>query len=98
MFKQTLISQSYVLIDNKEFTLKYYLLQDFNYGVLVEKLENGSVEKKTIKSLTNNYEQILSFIHSIAKGFVTPSVLDEIVEDSFVLSPYDVKQTEPCPA
>lgn len=98
MFNQTLISQSYVLLDQKEFTLKYFLIQDFNYGVLVEKIENGYTEQGVIKTLSNNYEQAVDYIYTLAKGFVTPGVLEEIVQDSFVIPPYEDNKNELCPA
>lgn len=75
----------YKNIEDNDFNLSYYLLEDENtnvYGIEVEKTEDSQVqESKAIYDISTNKSNVDSLLDKISNGRVTPTTLYDIVTD-----------------
>lgn len=90
--KEKFIDRSYALGASQEcFTLEYYLMEDewytgegFGicvYGIKIVKKNGKNIETEKLSSLCTDRNDCIEFIHSLAKGAVSPMSLRDVAYD-----------------
>lgn len=81
------VTQCYVSLENDDgYIIKYYLFaepdlcEDLTYGINVEKIDSTGVSGSSC-SVSKDKHFVEQLIHCLAKNFVSPVSLDEIVSD-----------------
>ncbi len=72
----------YKNVENKDFNLSYYLIENEGYGIEVEKAIGSQVqESEAIYNISNDKTSVNSLLDKISNGKVTPTTLYDVVSD-----------------
>jgi len=72
----------YKNVENEDFNLSYYLIENEGYGIEVEKAINSQVqESEAIYNISNDKANVNSLLDKISNGKVTPTTLYDVVSD-----------------
>ncbi len=72
----------YKNVENEDFNLSYYLIENGGYGIEVEKAIDSQVqESEAIYNISNDKTSVNSLLDKISNGKVTPTTLYDVVSD-----------------
>ncbi len=72
----------YKNVENEDFNLSYYLIENEEYGIEVEKAIGSQVqESEAIYNISNDKTSVNSLLDKISNGKVTPTTLYDVVSD-----------------
>jgi len=72
----------YKNVENEDFNLSYYLIENEGYGIEVEKAIDSQVqESEAIYNISNDKSSVNSLLDKISNGKVTPTTLYDVVSD-----------------
>jgi hypothetical protein len=81
---ERLISNSFIMLnENEEHILEYYLIKesDINYGIRIMEYVNSKIINNEQCMVSKSRHEVVDLIRIIAKNFVFPSTLQDIVAD-----------------